>query len=49
MRAAKEGRRKEGIIDGGGQGDKVSCGVFAPEEAGFQRGNEQQRREQTRR
>lgn len=41
----KEERWKEGSINGGGQGDKVSYRVFALEEASFQRGNEQQRRE----
>lgn len=47
-RENKNERKMEGSIDGGGQGDKVSCRVFALEEAGFQRGNERQRRERTR-
>lgn len=37
-------RQDKGCIDGGGQGAKVSCRVFALEEAGFQRESEQQRR-----
>lgn len=37
---AKEERQKEGSVDGGGQGDKVSCRVCAPKETAFQRQNE---------
>lgn len=32
---AKEERRKEGSMDGGGQGDGVNCRVLALEEAVF--------------
>lgn len=45
VKRSERERMGEGSIDGGGQGDKVSCRVFAPEEASFQRGSEQQKRE----